>query len=119
MSYRAIKTAAVAGGLLLMSGTSLAQKAIPIEVMAEDAQMATAVKSCQAIVYINENEAKKLFKEIVMVMLDEYGKEKTDAALDRALQYIIDDMKKKGLQEWCEMDAVIWIEIRYPEIGRK
>ncbi len=118
MSYRVGKAMVIVCGFLLMREPLLAQTLPPLEAMAEDAQMTVAIKQCKALFAVNEQEANKLFKMIFSVMFTEYGNEKTNSALDSALTSIIEDMKRKGLREWCEIDGAGWLNIRYPELAK-
>lgn len=120
MSYRgAGKIVVVACALLLIPEALPAQKAPPLTVMADDAQMTILIRECKTVLDIDEQKVDELFRTILEAMLDAYGEAKTDAAMDTSLQRLFKDVKEKGLRKWCELDAAIWLQIRYPELTKK
>lgn len=120
MSYRvAGKIGVFACALLLAAEARPAQNVPPPGAMAEDAQMAMLIRQCKDYLDIDDQAAEKLFKTIVSAMLDAYGDTKTEAAMDAAFNKFAKDVKEKGPRDWCELDAALWLEIRYPELAKK
>lgn len=113
----------VFGVLPLMPGTLVAQPSrdMPdIRTMAEDYNYASILQTrCSQFVAIDDAEAEKLQTLILMLMLKQYGKARTEEALDSALERMATEARKLGLGRWCEVEAGLWAGIRYPELLRK